>query len=67
MYQGSPLFQIFLVLSCSLHRQPNLGLPRTRRPLTSAINTLLAIRTLRWPKLRQSKTEVLIIIIISTG
>ena len=55
-----PLLPIFLSLSRSHHRhpsaamhctatftpsiQPNLGLPRTRTPLTSTINTLLAIR-----------------------
>ena len=56
-WQGSPLFPIFLALSRSLYRhsslskatftpsiQPNLGLPSTRPPLTSAINTLPAIR-----------------------
>ena len=57
MYQVTPLFPIFRALSRNLHRhsllpkatftqsiQPNLGLPRTRPSLTSAINTLLAIR-----------------------
>ena len=51
MYQGPPLIPIFHVLSLSLHRhsftpsiQPNLGLPRTRPPLTSAINTLTVTR-----------------------
>ena len=57
MYQGSPLFPIFRSLTRSLHRHSSiaqghhhtihpatLGLPRTRPPLTSAINTLLAIR-----------------------
>ena len=58
MQQGSPLLPIFSELSCSLDRhpsaaqchfstpsiQPNLCLPRTRSPLISAINTVLAIR-----------------------
>ena len=54
MYQGSPLFPIFRAASTVIPLltkatftpsiQPNLGLPRTRPPLTSAINTLLAIR-----------------------
>ena len=57
MHQGSPLFRIFRALSRNLLRhpllpkatfttsiQPNLGLPRTRPPLTSSINTLLALR-----------------------
>ena len=57
MHQGSPLLPIIRALSLNLHRhsllpkaiftasiQRNLGLPRTRPPLTSAINTLLAIR-----------------------
>ena len=56
MYQGSPLFPIFRALSRSSavipllpkaaftpSIQPNLGLPRTRPPLTSAINTLLRV------------------------
>ena len=57
MYQGSPLFPVFRAVSAAstvipllpkatftLSIQPNLGLPRTRAPLSSAINTLLAIR-----------------------
>ena len=58
MQQGSPLLPIFRALSFSLHRhpfdaegmtvtpsiQPNLGLPCTCSPLTSVINTFLAIR-----------------------
>ena len=57
MHLGSRHFPIFRALSGSLHRhsllpkaafppsiQPNLGLPRTRPPLTSDINTLLALR-----------------------
>ena len=56
MNQGSPLLHNFCALSCSLlhHHpsaaqghlhasQPNLSLLHTRSPLTSAINTLLAI------------------------
>ena len=52
MYQGSPLFRAASTVIPLLPYkatftpsiQPNLGLPRTRPPLTSAINTLLAIR-----------------------
>ena len=59
MHQGCALFSIFRALSRSLNRHssvaqghlhtihpPHLWLPRTRPPLTSAINTLLAIRFL---------------------
>ena len=57
MNQGHPLFHIYLALSQSLHRHssgaqghlynihpPNLGLPRTRPPLTTASNTVVAVR-----------------------
>ena len=56
MRQVNPLLLVLSALSRSLHRhpsasqghlytiQPNLGLPRTRPPLTSTINTLLVIR-----------------------
>ena len=53
MYQGSSLFPIIRVASAVINLlpkatftpsiQPNLGLPRTRPPLASPINTLLAI------------------------
>ena len=54
-YQGSRLFPIFRRAASTVipllpkatftpSIQPNLGLPRNRPPLTSAINTLLAIR-----------------------
>ena len=59
VHQASPLFPIFGVLSRRIHRhssvaqdtftpsiRTNLRLPRTRPGLTSAINTLLAIRIL---------------------
>ena len=51
MYQGSPLFRaastvipLLPKITCTASIQHNLGLPRTSPPLTSAINTLLAIR-----------------------
>ena len=54
MCQGSPRFPVFRAASTVIPLlpkatftpsiQPNLGLPRTRQPLTLAINTLLAIR-----------------------
>ena len=57
MYQGSPLFSIFHALSRAStvipllpmanftpSIKPNLGLPSTCLPLTSAINTFLVIR-----------------------
>ena len=57
MYQFSPLFRsfahwraastvipLFSKATFTPSIQPNLGLPRTRPPLTSAISTLLAIR-----------------------
>ena len=52
MYQGTPLFSIaassvIRLLSKATFTpsiQPNLGLPRTRSPIRSAINTFLAIR-----------------------
>ena len=54
MHQGSQLFPIFRAVSTIIPLlpkatftssiQPNLGLPRTRPPLISAINTILAIR-----------------------
>ena len=56
IHQGSPIFYIFYSRAASTVTplspkatfipsiQPNLGLPHIRPPLTSAINTLLAIR-----------------------
>ena len=54
MYQASSLFPVFRTTSAVIlllpkaiftpSIQPNLGLPRTRSPLTSAINTILAMR-----------------------
>ena len=54
MYQGSPRFPVFRAAYKVIPRLPNatftpsiqanLGLPRTNPPLTSAINTFLAIR-----------------------
>ena len=67
----SPLFPIFRSLSCSLHGhssvaqgtpsiQPNLGLPRTRPALTTAIKTIMAIfKNVHFPSLSTSHTPCL--------